>query len=616
MCRAPVVEALLDRGADINYQNRIGRTALHYAAAAGDAICTRMLVERFADKTLRDHKGQTAYEIADSENFSNIMKLLSQFRGGFLGPVQISRGRVNNVVKCPIGCGMNMFPREQEAHCVVCEWRPAECPNECGDSRLMWKEIPDHLERFCGRRILMCHDCDMDLEARDMDLHRAEHCTGRLVPCPLGCGYDCKFADLDRHKIHCSWRIIPCPLLCSEEMRAKDSSHHVKELCENRRVPCPYKCRGLVVHKLIPIHMETLCLNRPVLCQFCATTVTKQLLDRHEKECDLRLTPCVDKCGDLVPFADMAKHLDNECIHRFVECTQHCGVKIRVKNMEFHTTTQCPERMSPCEFGCVVSEEVPIAERVVCKILSKTMHLHLKYDCPERQNRCSLCLQQVKAKRVAVHDREECARRTVNCRVPGCLKTMPFDELDNHERNTCRFRLVVCKQSCGEKIPFIHSGIHMKKSCKCRYLSCPLQCATQLRFTELEEHLLFECPRRHSLGGLQSLSGEALVTAAMNRAPKSRANSPSADTKSVNKNTNKNNTSLVGETLGFEAEDPSEGAARPARSPGRRNEIYHKVNKMSPEVRKSFLLCVLFLLISLVLLYYKYLSDLFHASYF
>jgi ankyrin repeat protein len=58
----------------------------------GDPICTRILIERFADKNIRDIDGRTPYEIADNENFVDVMKLLSQFQGGFLGPVQVSRG--------------------------------------------------------------------------------------------------------------------------------------------------------------------------------------------------------------------------------------------------------------------------------------------------------------------------------------------------------------------------------------------------------------------------------------------------------------------------------------------------------------------------------------------
>ena len=494
------MEALLDRGANINYVNRAGRTALHYAAASGDALCTRILIERFADKTIKDNKGQTAYEIADSENFSNIMRLLSQFRGGFLGPVQVSRGKVNNIAKCPLGCGMNMYPREQEAHCLVCEWRPAVCPHDCGESNLMEKEMPDHLERFCGKRMLICAECDMDVQASHMETHKAELCTHRMIRCSLGCGYDCKFCDMTRHQIHCSWRFIDCPLVCSERMRAKDSAQHVQDRCENRRVPCPYRCRGLVVCKLVPIHMETMCQNRPVPCQFCDKRVTKELLDMHEKQCSLRLTPCIDKCGVLVPFSQMQTHLETTCQHKFVDCPQLCGIKVRCANLEHHTTTQCSERMADCENGCLESELVPESERRVLKVLAKVMHLHVRYDCPERINRCSLCLNGVKAKQCTKHDIEECPKRIVACRMPGCLKQLTSDERDHHERYTCRFRLVVCKQSCGERVPFIHSGIHMKRHCPLRYMDCPLNCSTKLRFVDLEDHITYECTRRHTIG--------------------------------------------------------------------------------------------------------------------
>jgi hypothetical protein len=583
LSRAPVVEALLDRGADINHVNRAGRTALHYAAAAGDAVCTRMLIERFADKTIRDHNGQTAYEIADTQNFSNIMKLLSQFKGGFLGPVQISRGRVNNVVKCPLGCGMNMAPREQEAHCVVCEWRPAKCPNDCDDHTLMHKEMPDHLERFCGRRILQCQECEVEYEARLKEKHDSELCAHRLVPCSLGCGYDCKLCDIPRHQVHCSWRIIPCPLGCSVDTRAKDSQQHVKEQCENRRVPCPYRCRGLVVCKLIPIHMETLCQNRPVSCQFCGVDITKQQQEGHEKLCDMRLVPCVDKCGELVPHRNMALHQEQACAHRYVDCPQHCGIKVRVKNMEFHTTTQCPERMSPCENGCLVNENVPADERVVVKVCAKVMHLHLKYDCPERLNRCSLCLDHVKAKRTAIHVKEECRKRMVHCRVEGCLKELPMEELEHHERHTCRFRQVVCKQDCGELVPFIHSGIHMKNQCRNRFCDCPLHCATTLRFFELEDHLTHQCPRRHNLDlrGAESRTAAALAGMFLRSKPSSAALSTRASSPG------KTITAATSPGKGRPLSGGSDAGSDPGSPVVGKNEVRKKVNNMSAAVSDS-----------------------------
>jgi hypothetical protein len=441
----------------------------------------------------------------------------------------------------------------------------------------MHKEMPDHLERYCARRILQCQECEEEFEARLLEKHNSELCSHRLVSCSLGCGYDCKRCDIPRHQVHCSWRFIPCPLGCPQDMRAKDSSHHVKELCENRRVPCPYRCRGMVVSKLIPIHMETLCQNRPVSCQFCGTRIMKQQQERHEKECDMRLTPCVDKCGDLVPFRNMSAHLENACSHRFVDCPQHCGVKVRLKNFDFHMSTQCTERMSPCENGCVESEDVPLSERQVVKVCAKVMHLHLKYDCPERLNRCSLCLDYVKAKHFPVHDRDECRRRVVDCRTEGCLKTMAMEEREHHERYTCRFRLVVCKQDCGARIPFLHSGIHMKNACPCRYMECPLQCATRMRYLELEDHLTYECPRRYNFEwkAFESRSAAAIALGKQAaRKPRSRAASPEPGTKGRPKSA---------------GSDGGGGGSDSGRSsPGKgRNEVYQKVNKMSTEVAES-----------------------------
>ena len=77
--------------------------------------------------------GMTAYQIADRESFADVILVLSQFTTGFLGPLQVhvyinhtyihtyihifngyqvSRGRVNNIVSCPLGCGQRMVPRE------------------------------------------------------------------------------------------------------------------------------------------------------------------------------------------------------------------------------------------------------------------------------------------------------------------------------------------------------------------------------------------------------------------------------------------------------------------------------------------------------------------------
>jgi len=499
LSRAHVVEALLDRGANINYVNRFGKTALHYTAAAGDPICTRILIERFADKNIKDVNGLTPYEIADNENFVDVMKLLSQFQGGFLGPVQVSRGRVNNFIKCVIGCGMNIFPFELDKHAEVCEWRPASCPNSCGDSRLSFKEIPDHVELHCIRRVIYCQDCHQKLQFRYLEKHLENLCSHRLVPCDFGCGLNVQFCDLEKHQQHCSWQISSCPLFCPVQIKSKDIQYHIQEECENRRVTCPLKCRGLVVAKLLAVHMSTICNNRQVECQFCQKLCSKNNLDHHEKDCIFRTIACPDKCGDIIRFCDVHVHTKKLCDNRFVECPLKCNLKVRASNLEYHQNKECAERYVDCENKCIVDEFVPISERQIRKIVSKLMALHLKFDCSERFNRCSLCLEGVKAKDVTNHDKDECKGRKVHCTTPGCLKELPLSELDHHVKYSCRFRLVTCKQSCGELIPSIHLGIHMRGACEMRIMPCTLNCGLKIRYTDLNMHLENECSRRFTM---------------------------------------------------------------------------------------------------------------------
>ena len=528
LSRGEVVEALLDRNADINYVNKFGRTALHYAALAGDAVCTRILIERFADKTIEDKDGLTAYQIADRENFTSVMTLLSQFQGGFLGPIQVSRGRVNNSVNCPLGCGIPMFKYEIKEHLLVCEWRKVACPNDCEDTTLLSKEMPDHLERKCSRRLIECDQCEEDVEARMMEDHKANHCNCRMVDCELGCGYACRFCDLERHQLHCLWRLIDCPLQCGMQVQVRESSYHVKEECENRRVPCPLKCRGLVVAKLLPVHMDTMCPNRIVLCKFCTLKVPKGGEEAHEKECASRLVPCREKCGAQVNLDKMQEHLQNHCAHRYVDCPLECGIKVRVANLTAHEQQQCQNRLVDCPNGCVESELVALSDRKVLKVPARVLQLHLKYDCPERRNRCSLCMQDVRACEREEHEREGCPRREVQCRVEGCFKTLAIEEREHHERYTCRFRQIMCKQGCGEQVTAIRAGVHMQRTCPMRFVQCTLNCGTQCRAKDLEEHLKLECTRRHGVEAEAAARDREKVAERARRKAKVAAKTPQA----------------------------------------------------------------------------------------
>jgi len=528
LSRAHVLEALLDRGAEINYKNRLGKTALHYTVMNGNIQCTRILVERLADLTVTDNDGLTPYQIADREGFADVMLILSQFTTGFLGTLQVSRGRVNNVVTCPLGCGKRMTAKETAEHCKVCDLREVSCVNNCGETKLMLKDMDSHLQFDCFRRPITCKDCaDPKVVFEEMEMHLADLCTFRFVQCPLGCGKEKRFFDLERHQRVCTWRIVECPLKCGIPQRMVECDIHVKNDCINRRVSCPLKCRGLVVFKHLQQHLQDVCNCRPAECKFCKKVFVKKQLETHHQECESRLQPCKNKCGANVPLDQMEVHMRETCVHRVVPCPLLCGLQVREINLGFHQQSECVNRQRPCEYGCVESEAVPELERVVTKVPSKLMSLHLKYDCPERPVRCSLCLQDVKAKLTTVHDMQECGKRPVSCRVEGCLRTLPFAEREDHERFHCRFRLISCAQGCGERISFIHSGKHMNKQCPMRMLECPLGCGVRLRQRDVEVHTSDECIRRFSATNSSSLSS-GLLSRTLSKLSLSQPSTPAA----------------------------------------------------------------------------------------
>lgn len=70
------VKDLISRGADINAQDKDGRTALMYASQNGQAGIVRMLVEAKADVNARDKDGATALMFAAESNSLDVVQCL------------------------------------------------------------------------------------------------------------------------------------------------------------------------------------------------------------------------------------------------------------------------------------------------------------------------------------------------------------------------------------------------------------------------------------------------------------------------------------------------------------------------------------------------------------
>jgi hypothetical protein len=60
----PVIEYLLDRGAEINYRNPYGTTALHMAVNLADKEAARLLILRGADPELKDNERESPRDCA------------------------------------------------------------------------------------------------------------------------------------------------------------------------------------------------------------------------------------------------------------------------------------------------------------------------------------------------------------------------------------------------------------------------------------------------------------------------------------------------------------------------------------------------------------------------
>ncbi|KAK6588934.1 hypothetical protein RS030_283709 [Cryptosporidium xiaoi] len=74
--KTDILKSCLIKGADVKYTDKVGRTALHYAAACGWIPTMKLLLEFDCDINKRDHKRWTALHIAVSKKYPEIVSLL------------------------------------------------------------------------------------------------------------------------------------------------------------------------------------------------------------------------------------------------------------------------------------------------------------------------------------------------------------------------------------------------------------------------------------------------------------------------------------------------------------------------------------------------------------
>lgn len=72
----PLVQLLLDRGADIAAKDKKGFTMLHSAASSGSESLVRLLLDGNADTAAKDHEGKTALHTAARRGYKAVVQVL------------------------------------------------------------------------------------------------------------------------------------------------------------------------------------------------------------------------------------------------------------------------------------------------------------------------------------------------------------------------------------------------------------------------------------------------------------------------------------------------------------------------------------------------------------
>lgn len=75
-----ILEYLIQKGANINYQNEKGETALMKAVSGGYLSNVKMLIKYNADINLKNNEGQTVLDIAEASNYEEIANLLRNIK--------------------------------------------------------------------------------------------------------------------------------------------------------------------------------------------------------------------------------------------------------------------------------------------------------------------------------------------------------------------------------------------------------------------------------------------------------------------------------------------------------------------------------------------------------
>ena len=133
------------------------------------------------------------------------------------------------------GCNWKGEVSQVEGHAPQCTYRMIVCPNMCMSKdkkpiSIMQKDVQQHLETECRRRLFQCPHCQEMGEHVIMTGPHLKECQHIKVTCPNdGCREKVKKLDLSQHRTECPHEKIGCKyelVGCKITLRRREMEKH------------------------------------------------------------------------------------------------------------------------------------------------------------------------------------------------------------------------------------------------------------------------------------------------------------------------------------------------------------------------------------------------------
>ncbi len=291
-----------------------------------------------------------------------------------------------------------------------------------------------------------------------------ESCKVQCLNFHLGCKWEGEIRNLDGHlkaKHGCGYVKLKCTNYCTSDngvlqvFYRKDMQEHVEFHCELRKVNCKY-CDHAGIAKSFKDH-ELSCTMFPVECpnKCGAKSLPRHTVRNHRDICPNEPIQCPNNCGTLeIVRCNLAAHR-HSCMLEPTTCPNHCGETGIIRQyLHVHRLHCCNEPIE-CPNGCQESG-----------INRKTLASHIKV----------------------------CPFEFVKCKYAdfGCSDRIQRLEVEHHEANVCRFRVVRCRYCIYQGTAA--SLVQHLKVCEMVPVECPnMGCGQKRIIRQLLDGHRLEC---------------------------------------------------------------------------------------------------------------------------